>query len=100
MLVVALTIVIFCHVTGPWSQDFSHRVTKLITCPTHERKFSGRHTDLAGQHEKNVSQMFADSITLDDLHFYGFTVPKMIKLAEVVGVMREGDHAYSIQNTW
>ena len=27
------------------------------------RKFYGRHTDLVGQYEKNVCQMFVDSIT-------------------------------------
>ena len=27
------------------------------------KKFYGRHTDLAGQYKKNVSHMFADSIS-------------------------------------
>ena len=48
------------------------------------KKFYNRHTDLVGQYQKNVYQMFADSI----------------KLAKMTGVMHETDHAYAIQNTW
>ena len=36
------------------------------------KKFYGRHTDLVGQYKKNVCQMFADSISWNDFHFYGF----------------------------
>ena len=50
------------------------------------RKFYGRHTDLVGQYEKNVCQMFVDSIT-------------EIELAKMAGVMHEADHAYSIDST-
>ena len=44
--------------------------------------------------------MFADSITLNDLQFYGtvancgqFTEAKLMKLAELMGVMRDADRA-------
>ena len=37
MPVVVKIIVTFYHATGPWWQDFCHRVTKLIVCPTHLR---------------------------------------------------------------
>ena len=37
MPVVFQTMVTFYHATGPWWQDFCHRVTKLIVCPTHLR---------------------------------------------------------------
>ena len=33
------------------------------------KKFYGRHTDVVGQHKKNVCQMFANSISLNDFHF-------------------------------
>ena len=36
------------------------------------KKFYGRHNDLVGQYKKNVCQMFADSISKNDFHFYGF----------------------------
>ena len=34
------------------------------------KKFNGRHTDLVGQYKKNVCQMFADSVSENDLHFF------------------------------
>ena len=33
------------------------------------KKFYGRHTDLVGQYRKDVCQMFAHSISLNDLFF-------------------------------
>ena len=39
LLVVAQIVVTFYYATGPWWQDFCHRVTKLIVCPTHLRNF-------------------------------------------------------------
>ena len=33
-------------------------------------KSYGRHNDLVGQYKKNVCQMFADSISLNDFYFY------------------------------
>ena len=35
MPVVVQIIMTFYHATGPWWQDFYHRVTQLIVCPTH-----------------------------------------------------------------
>ena len=43
--------------------------------------------------------MFADSISWIFI-FDGFADAKLIKLAKMVGVMDEADHAYSIQSTW
>ena len=34
MPVVVQIIVTFHHAAGPWRQDFCHRVTELIICPT------------------------------------------------------------------
>ena len=64
------------------------------------KKFDSRHTDLVGQYKKNICQMFADSISQNDLHFCGFSMAELIKLAKMTGVMYEADHAYPIQSTW
>ena len=62
--------------------------------------FLGRHTDLVGQHKKNVCKMFADSIPLADSQFYGFVVAQLIQLPYVADAMHESAHAYSFQSTW
>ena len=64
------------------------------------KKFHSRHTDLVAQYKKNVCQMFADSISQNDLHFCGFAMAELIILAEMAGVMHEADHAYSIRSIW
>ena len=40
----------------------------------------------------------ADSISLNELKLFGFAVAKLIKLAKVVGVIYEADHACAIQS--
>ena len=47
------------------------------------KKFYGRHTDLVGQYKKNVCQMFADSISWNDLIFYfdGFANGQIDKIS-------------------
>ena len=40
------------------SQDY-----KVNSLPNAFKKFYGRHTDLVGQYQKNVCQMFADSVS-------------------------------------
>ena len=45
------------------------------------KKFYGRHTDLVGQYKKNVCQMFADSISQNDFHFYGFANSQIDKIS-------------------
>ena len=42
--------------------------------------------------------MFADSVNQNDLHFCGFVMAELIKLAKMVGAMHETDHTYSIQS--
>ena len=63
-------------------------------------KFYGRHTDLVGQSKKNVCHIFADSISPKDPHFCRFPMAKLMKLPEMMGVMHEADHTYSIQSIW
>ena len=60
------------------------------------KKFYGRYTELVGKYRKVVCQMFADSrfLFLMDLR-----MAKLIKLAKMVGVMHEADHAYFIWST-
>ena len=43
--------------------------------------------------------MFADSISWNDLHFFGFAMTELIKLARMAAVMHKVDHVYSIWNT-
>ena len=50
MNVVVQIIVAFYRATGPWSQDFCHRVTKVNCLSNTFRKFYGRHTDLVRQY--------------------------------------------------
>ena len=60
------------------------------------KKFYGRYTELVGKYRKVVCQMFADSrfLFLMDLR-----MAKLIKLAKMVGVMHQADHAYFIWST-
>ena len=45
--------------------------------------------------------MFADSISWNDFYFFiDLPIAKVIKLAKMMGVMHEADHAYSIRSTW
>ena len=44
------------------------------------KKFSGRHTDLVGQHKKNVCQMFADSVEMIFI-FDGFANGQINKIS-------------------
>ena len=47
------------------------------------------------------STSFLGELSLQsDLHFLGFVMAGLIKLAKIVGVMHEADHAYSIRSTW
>ena len=65
------------------------------------KKFYGRQTNLVGQCKKNVCQMFADSISLNDFLFLmDLLMVKLIKSAKMVGVMHEADQTYSIWSTW
>ena len=65
------------------------------------KKCYGRHADLFGQYKKNVCQMFADSISQNDFHFFmDLPIAELIKLAKMAGVMHEADHAYFILSTW
>ena len=45
------------------------------------KKFYDRHTDLVGQHKKNVCQMFADSISWNDFYFDGFANGQIGKIS-------------------
>ena len=52
-------------VTRLLSQDY--KVNRLSNT---FKKFYSRHTNLVGQYKKHVSQMFADSISWNDFHFW------------------------------
>ena len=59
------------------SQDYKgYRLYNTFT------KLYGRNTGLAGQCNRKVREMFADSISETELRFYGFVVLKLIDLAE------------------
>ena len=65
------------------------------------KKFYGRHTDLADNTRKNVCQMFADSISSNDFYLMmDLLMTKLIKLANMAGVVHDSDHIYSIWSTW
>ena len=54
------------------------------------KKFYGRHTELVGQYKKNVCQMFADSISKNDLFFMDLLMAELIKLGKMaVSCMRQ-----------
>ena len=50
--------------------------------------------------QENVCQMFADSIGRNVLHFWGFFMTDLIKLAKTAVVTNEADRSYSIRIIW
>ena len=80
-------------------------MTKVLTFTSHIlvstnlfRKFSGTHTDLVVKYEKNVCEVFVNSIRYNDLQFYGFVMPRLIRLAKLTGIMHDADHACCLEH--
>ena len=92
-------IVTFYHATGPWYQDFCHRVTKLIVCPTHLRNFMAD-TLIWLDITRKMSLTCLLIVPVKMFYFSRSVKAELIKLAKMAGVMHEADHAYSIQSTW
>ena len=61
------------------------------------KKFHGRHTDLVGQYQKNVSNV-CRFYQLKCFKFWGFVMAELIKLAKMAGVMHKADRAYAIRS--
>ena len=62
------------------------------------KKLYGRHIDLVGQHKK--MSVKCSLILPVKMIFLGFVKAEWIKLAQMMGVILETDHAYSIRSTW
>ena len=109
--VYASQLIRYAHCCSNYS-DFLSRHTALVTRLLSQgykvnrlsntfKKFYDRRTDLVGQYKKNVCQMFADSTSLNDFHFFmDLPMVELIKLAKMAGVMHEADHADFIRSTW
>ena len=73
--VVVQIIVTFYHATGLCDKASAVRRVLLQSYKVNRlsnafKKFCGRLTDLVGLYKKNVFQMFADSISYNDFHFF------------------------------
>ena len=98
--IVAQIIVAFYHATGPWWQDFCHRVSKLIICPTHLRNsMNDTLIHLGNTRKMSVKCLLILSVKwFTFLRIYHFRIDKII--AKMVGVTHKVYHAYSIWSTW
>ena len=82
-------------VAGPLSQGY--RVSHLSSV---FGGFYGEHTGLVGQCGESVCQMFAGSVGWGGFFFMDLPMLKLIKLAQMAGVVRGADRGCSVRGAW
>ena len=82
---------------------FCYKVAKLIVCPTHLRN-SMTDTSILLDNTRKVSAKCLLILSVNVKMIYIFAdlpcMDRLIKLAKMVGLVHEADHAHSIQSTW